>query len=81
MYNVQLACHLDVFPFLSITFLYICELDCRFFPLLSLAGAAAAAAASAATVSRYIFSTQIIASFSSDGIVMTPSGLGIFKVL
>ena len=56
------------------------SLQSLFFPLLYLAGAALVAA-SAATTSRYILSTQKIASFSSDGMVMIPSGLGIFKVL
>src|SRR3990170_2177276 len=49
-----------------------------FFPLLSLA-VTVVSAASTATASRYILSTQMIASFSSDGMEMTPIGPGIFK--
>ena len=55
-------------------------LQSLFFPLLSLAGTVVVAA-SAATASRFILSTQMIASYSSDGMEMTPTGPGIFKVL
>ena len=51
-----------------------------FFPLLSLAGTAAAAA-SATIASWYILSTQMIASISSNGMVVPPIGLGLFRVL
>ena len=50
------------------------------FPLLSLMGTVVVVA-SAVSVSHYILSTQMIVSFSFDGIEMIPSGPGIFRVL